>query len=439
MPTRRQLLRLCALSLCAFAVACHRKSESLPAAPAAAPVSVAARAAASARAAPDAGGAAVAPAIARDARPGADASTDAADAGSDAGVAQTADAGEDGVAGSARASFSVIEPVGAKCQWTRIEMPGAARRVLASVNDACTDGTGSAVLRADQQRAVLRTTAHLWLVDLASAGPEGGHVERLPDPSPGALTDVGFDAKGTLIALTMQEDGDEGTGVLHYAGHDYTPPPGDGVPALAHAFVFNESGPSRGWAHREVKLTDDAWDLAQGVRALKMAAAIGADEPPRGNAPESEEVDDATTAALARLFDGTGAKKSDDGAWAQLTAVGPSYVYTIAAEGMSYCTGLVALTQGDKLVAAPGLSGSGNSNESVVTDGRYIVVGKSPASVFDADSGTLAFKTAEGGAATFWPALPKGPGSKRELAPDAGPSADAGPASSAATPTPTPK
>ena len=198
-------------------------------------------------------------------------------------------------------SMSWLHPMGGNCVWEQHDpVLGGDPRELASIPGACEsmhtawspDGAKGIVWVDDGEKSQLHEVTF-------------GQTKATERPAPpnGDLRDVGYDGFAALIALTLQpiSDADRKKGSIEVDGKSLAiPREMDGIPVIAEAWRF-EGG---AWKRFEAKVSDDAWDLAIGVRALEAAKQLG----PRswevlGQPPEGDSLDPQKDAALVKKLD----------------------------------------------------------------------------------------------------------------------------------------
>ncbi|HVT60368.1 MAG TPA: hypothetical protein VHR45_18490 [Thermoanaerobaculia bacterium] len=173
-------------------------------------------------------------------------------------------------------TLSLLEPQGAQCIWAKLDAVSKKRLAISTFDGDCRGG--KIALSADRERgavwfdpsvAVLEehappgTMPRLFEVDLANG-------TATPVPLPSGMRDLGFDPKGRMIALTLQEpteaETDKGEVLV-----DGTPvklePASGGDRVLVHAFAFEDGA----WKRFETASSTVGSDYAPGVRELTAA------------------------------------------------------------------------------------------------------------------------------------------------------------------------
>lgn len=177
-------------------------------------------------------------------------------------------------------TLSFIEEAGDKCQWMRLDKPGATARAVFSFAGPCNsvslswsqDGLKGAVLQQGDGGA---QASRAWTVDLVT-----GKGEAVALPEQGRTEVLGFDAQGVLVALASHREGDglelqreeaESGTVLIHEGQRYPLQVSEGIMGLAYGYQ-REGGQ---WKRVETKGTTYDWDLASGVEALEVSQKLG--------------------------------------------------------------------------------------------------------------------------------------------------------------------
>jgi hypothetical protein len=264
----------------------------------------------------------------------------------------------------ADATLSYLEPsADEKCRWVQ-HTPPAEPKVVLTLPSACS--TVGMAWRADGLEALAYAQRYgegqkseAWRVDLAT-----GTSTPVPLPTQGTFGTIGFDAKGSVVALMEDPyledagasasfkletvgEGENAKRQLVFEGQRYDAAE-DGLPGLTHAFRL-EGG---AWKRFETKSSSFEWDYAAGYRALDAYEALAPTVEKLGalarEAVKPVPEKSAAFAALSAL-----PPPSEGGGWQQLETVGgPLYAWEDESEEFASLSGPV-LTQGEKGLVEP--------------------------------------------------------------------------------------
>ena len=286
-------------------------------------------------------------------------------------------------------ALSVLEEDGEGCLWVRVELPGGARKTMASLPVRCegvraaADGKGG---------ALLWSPGALLLVDAQ------GRVSELPLPKKGTIERAGFDGAGNPVGITWQEvrprTDAQGPHVLYRGKRiDFGGVPHVGAMGLAHAFRWD----GERWLEVETKASNgEACDTA-GVEVLEAARSL--DPAGRAGGLVAQTGSAARLAPLEEI-----AATGEAGEWRRLP-VGEGHLYGwFLGDGLLAETGLVALESEERVTTLDtDLDGSQQAHLEIA--GTYLLVsahdGGEQARVFDGRSGRRVYEAA--GRAAFWP------------------------------------
>lgn len=184
-------------------------------------------------------------------------------------------------------SLSLFETAGDGLAWQRVD-PDKALDARVQVLATLPGASGSPYVAWRKDLGAALTWIHpgydadakatpAWEVDLA--GGTGAKPLGLPTTG-GTVLDVGYDAAGLPLALTMelhnpvQEPLRDVRGTyLMYGSMRFDIPEGrDGIPVIVHAFRRDAAGT---WSLIETGLSSTGWDFAQGVSSLAAAKTLG--------------------------------------------------------------------------------------------------------------------------------------------------------------------
>jgi hypothetical protein len=325
-------------------------------------------------------------------------------------------------------TLSVFEPSASRCEWLRVDAPARKKAVVATFDGPCVGAKLS--FAPDQTKALVwfDPTARYsagYFADGASKPKHAdeemkeGEQDRLfevaladgkvtPVPFPDAFhpVRVGYDDKGRLIALAVQNlsDAEVAAGAATVDGKEYRfDKAADGLPALANAYAL-EGG---AWKRVETKPTHTGWDYALDERALDASKALGPDSAELLEARNGgDEVDAKEAAQLAAMA------PRGEGQWAKIsTGGGPVYFWQVTGE-FAYATGLLVFSVDGKLVRAPQVGFSDGEIVALEVNGPFLLVAAPSVGAFprlyDMRVHTSVYSSETGRAAVFWPnASPK--------------------------------
>lgn len=137
------------------------------------------------------------------------------------------------------AALTWLEPSGAGCVWSRLEIPAGTLTAVFALDAPCE--TLTAPLWSPRRDRVV-----LWQTSGARAWELRFKDEArfdLPKPPLGAAWDTfGYDADGRLVGLAVTTADDPAARALTEGGQTWTAGPELSVPALAHAFTLGADG-----------------------------------------------------------------------------------------------------------------------------------------------------------------------------------------------------
>ena len=286
-------------------------------------------------------------------------------------------------------ALSVLEADGEGCLWVRVELPGGARKVMASLPVSC---AGLSAASDGRGGSLLWSSGSLMLVD-----PQG-RVSELPLPKKGDIVRAGFDGTASVVGLTWQEvrprtDG-RGPHVLYRGKRiDFGDVPAIGVLGLVHAFRWD----GEKWLEVETKASNGEACDTRGVDVLEAAKAI---EGPRGTLDllhRSERV--SKLPALEEI-----AASDGEGQWRALPVTEGHAFAWLTGDDLLHETGLVAFEKDQRISTLDTeLDGTGQAHLEVA--GAYVLVAAredgEEARVFDARTGRAVYQAS--GRAAFWP------------------------------------
>lgn len=235
-----------------------------------------------------------------------------------------------------------------------------------------------------------------------------GDAQPVEIPSMGSLSEIAYDPRGALIALTETEipEKELATGQAVFDGSTFAiPREMDGLPILVHAWRRE----SAGWKRFETKVSDTGWDLATGVRALAVAGTLGV----RSGEVLDQSLDGENVrdkALNARLDAAAGAVADDEfTSWTVAkTPLSRDPVYVLQEE-TEFVIPLATIVFGDagKLVKAPDLGIPGADPVAIQLQGPWMLVtrlneGSAP-HLYDLRTRTLAWRSDTAHVTTFWP------------------------------------
>ncbi len=271
-------------------------------------------------------------------------------------------------------TLSVLEPKGDECVWVRVDAQSKSRQELASVSVRCAgmeiawsmDGTRAALQGFDANGL-----ARLWEVTLTT-----GASRSLSIPHPEMLVGgIGYDDTGKLHVLSIEpHDTFEEEGGVRYAPFEgqrtalAPAPPGN---ALVHDFAL---GPKDNWTHVEMLLSRacSRADQCPGVTVLEVASHLGNRASDlRQRTPEFSFLADMhLDVSLDTVVPGP--RAGLDGAWVQLKAMLPTYVWR---DGKTRrLTGAVAFSDGRHLLPAPDNKLDRSVEAELVVRGQFLLL-----------------------------------------------------------------
>jgi hypothetical protein len=326
-------------------------------------------------------------------------------------------------------TLSLLEPHGARCAWVKLDAASGRRRELSTFAGGCRGGR--IALAADGMRGAVwfdpaaRSSTLVGQGAFPEAEAPAGSGPRLfavelatgaaaAVPLPAGTRDLGFDSRGRMIALTVQEltaaETDKGQALVDGKTVKLEPA-AEGVPVLVHAFVFH-GGADGGWQRRETANSTDGWDLALGVLALRAAQdlAFRSAEVLAKHVQGDDENDQALLAKLAGFAPQAHPAPNESG-WIRFGAGATRFVLWEASGEFAYATGLAAFVDaGGNPVKPPAWPYTENDVLSYVWNGPYLLaaedfVGSHPRLYRD---GRLVWSSDAARAVTFWPRRPRG-------------------------------
>ncbi len=333
---------------------------------------------------------------------------------------------------TAPSTLSLLEPVGANCEWRQVEPVKGTTVVLATFPGTCVGARLS--FSPDASKAVVwfdpslvqrggystqvsskpgfpdeevdeKALARAFVV--STRKPQ---VEPVPLPAlPGlTLQELGVDAKGAVLALLEEPVSDEAvkrgavtSGAETFSLAEIT----DGLPVMVHA--YRREGAA--WKRVETKLSTTGWDYGLGVKALEAHQQLG----PRsidlcashaqGDAAGGDEA-----ASLQQLSPRDAG--ADDGQWIFLGAGGARvFAWEISGE-FAHTTGLIASGAPAPKVL-PKLGFTDGDLVALRTSGPHLLISASNVGthprLYEFPAGTLVFSSDTARAATFWPTTAK--------------------------------
>lgn len=205
-----------------------------------------------------------------------------------------------------------------------------------------------------------------------------GKATPRPAAPAGDLRDVGYDGNGALLALTLEPIADEQRkkGFVEVDGKKLEiPREMDGIAVVAHAWRFDGAA----WKRIEAKVSDDAWDLATGVRALTAHEQLGPrswmvlDEPPEGEPLDAQKEGELVKKLDAACAPGRDAEESTE--WVRLPSSGATRAFVLQ-EAMDFVVvqPRLCFLEGATATAAADLGIDENESISVQTRGNWALI-----------------------------------------------------------------
>jgi hypothetical protein len=315
--------------------------------------------------------------------------------------------------------LSLLEPRGTRCVWTRLDPVTQKHSAIATLGGDCRGG--KIALSHDQQHGAI------WFDPAATSTPpldDGGAFPAEPAapavrprlfevdlrtgrrrslPLPSGVRDLGFDTRGRLIALTVQQLTAVKIDALQVdvdgAVMKLEPAP-DGIAVVVHALAF-EAG---SWKRIETANSTEGGALALGVTALDAAQGLAFRSAER-LAPHIQgdaEIDVDLLSKLARF-----AARAEAGAsWIRFGSGSIRLEVWEAGGELAYSTGLAAfLDAAGNPLRPPGWPYSARDVVSYSWNGSYLlvaegVIGTHPRLYHD---GKRVWSSDTARAVTFWP------------------------------------
>jgi hypothetical protein len=320
-------------------------------------------------------------------------------------------------------TLSLLEPHGAQCVWAKLDAAAPQRLAIAAFAGDCRGGRIS--LSADLRHGAVwfdptATSLPMFEPERAAfpeADPPAGARQRLfavdmatgtaaPVPLPPGTRDVGFDPRGRMIALTLQEltetETEKGEALVDGRVVKLEPAT-EGVPVLVHAFAFA----GRRWQRLETASSTDGWDLALGVAALRAAQdlAFRSTEVLVPRVQGDGEIDEGLLAKLAS-FAPQAQPVAGSESWIRFGAGNTRFVVWEASGEFAYSTGLAAFVDpGGNPVKPPGWPYTENDRISYVWKGAYLLAAQDHVGTHPRlyRGGKLVWSSDTDRAVTFWP------------------------------------
>lgn len=305
------------------------------------------------------------------------------------------------------------EPGPDRCTWLRVDPVQGRRELVAEFPLGCDgvsaawspDGTQGLVEFPGEWEPGTGVLRHAWLADLTT---RPASLRSLPLPKGGMLDALAFDTEGFPVALFLDSPADPGAlrdaRSLSFEGRSYpVPESAPGMPALAHAFRYQDGA----WSRIETVATTAEACGAIGALRLDAADRIARTtarllDPAWGHDLSREPID-------ADLFDRLASYERIDAestyAWVRLETERSAVLAVEGGFEYAFLTTPVLLVDDDGVHELGGMAE--NAILAAESRGRYLLLSEAVSGarplLYDLQGGRLLFSAGDATAVTFWP------------------------------------